>query len=249
MKIDKVILSGVALTGEALLADDNLTEVDLSSSYLAREFTLTGKTVPNTTAVGANCWFDLNVYFSDERITTPATNVPLLLARRKFSSGPIPLPNATLAGNGTQHFEFSPAVSIPNLTITASTTTATINFFGRDGCGLNVGDLIKVSGGVVTGDGAQMQGTFPVATVVYTSTSGAVVTQVTYTITSTTGTLVGANVQVLRSDKFGRAPLSGILRPKSRYMYVSVARSAIASGSTVTMTLNLVRVPSTSFDV
>lgn len=246
MKVDKTIYDAVIPSGVALVADVNLVEVDLQNLILSREFTLQGKIVPNATAVGADRWVDLNLYFSDEKITTPETYVPLLHARRKFSSGPLPLSNATLANNGTQYFKWAPAVAILPLTITASTTTATINFFGRDGCGLNVGDLIKVSGGVVTGDGAQMQGVFKVATVVYTSTAGAVVTQVTYAITSTTGTLVGATVQALRSSKFGKLPMDGILRPISRYMYVSMDRSALDASSTIAVTLKLVRVPSPS---
>lgn len=245
--IEKSIISAVTLADGALV-DANLTEFDFGAYPLLREFTLTGKLTPNTTAPGSAKWLALNWYWSDYKIATPSTYVPLLCATRKHTTGPIVLNNATLANNGEMYVRFKNALTLAALTITASTTTATIVFPPGYNPRLNVGDLIAVSGGTVTGDGNQMQGVFAIAAVTHTSGSnGQLVTTATYTITSTTGTLVGATVQVVNTIRLGGNdnPNDQIMRPMGRYLYVSVDRSALTSNATTTLTVNLFRVPST----
>jgi hypothetical protein len=186
--IDFNILNGVLLADGAL-SDANMTEIDMSAHSITREFVLTGKIVPNTTAPGASKSLALNWYWSDYQITTPSTNVPLLLPMRKFTTGPIALPNLTLANNGERRVRFHPCEVLSVLTTTASTTTATLTFPPGYNPKLNVGDMITVFGGATTGDGSQMQGTYPIAAVTHTSgTNGQLVCTATYTVTSTSGT-------------------------------------------------------------
>lgn len=234
--------TGVVLTGAAAaITDGNMTEVDLGNQDLDREFALAGRITPNTTAPGATTWLALNWYWSDFKISTPGTNVPLLCPTRKYTTGPIALPNLTLANNGERYFRFRLAESLPTLTITCSTTTATLTFLLGYNPKLNVGDLITVVGGTVTGNGNLMQGTYALATV--TTTAGLVTA--TYTITSSTGTLVGATVYVERTIRRGGndEPLGDILRPLARYLYVSFDRSALTTNATTEILLGMVRVP------
>lgn len=234
------ILSAVVLADGALV-DANLTKVDMGGYPLNREFALSGKIVPNTTAPGASKALTLNWYWSDDDIATPATNVPLLLPYRKFTTGPILLPNLTLANNGERRMRFHPCEVLPALTITPSTVTATLTFLLGYNPKLNVGDMVTIFGGTVTGDGAQMQGTYPIVSV--TTTAGLVTA--TYTITSTSGTLVGATVVVERSVRRGlnEQPNPTILRPVARYMYVSVDRPALTTNATTTLTVGMQRIP------
>lgn len=228
--------------------DQLMTQVDLSRYPLAREFILSGRLTGNTTSVGASKYLQLNWYWSDYNIasidsTLVLANTLLLLAKRKFNTGPIALDNLTLANGGDVLTQFVPAITTP-----ASTTTATITFAPGINPRLNVGDLITVSGGVVTGDGAQMQGTYAVAAVTQTSgANGQIITTATYTITSTTGTLVGATVQVANSIRLGRndQPQIGIFRPLARYLLVSANTPAFTTNATLTLTVNLVRADST----
>lgn len=238
--IDKVILDGVIPSGVTALADANMTEVDLSTVSLSREFILSLRCTPNTTAVGADRWLAINWYWSDYQIATPSTYVVLNLLKRKQTTGAMLLTNATLANNGLTYYELTPAIEIQPTTITASTTTATATFVAVHG--LSVGDWITISGGTVTGNGDYMQGTYQVAAVSST-------TVVTYTITSSSGTLVGATVRTADLPKRLARPTASILRPKSRYLYVSVDRSALDASSTTALTLNLVRVPSAGFNL
>lgn len=224
-----------------------MTEVDLGKYSLSREFLLSGRLTGNTTSVGASKYVAANFYWSDYKISTIdstliAANTLLLLARRKFTTGPIPLDNLTLANGGDVLIQFVPAITINALTITASTTTATVTLPAGAAQRLNVGDLISVTGGVVTGDGAQMQGVFAVASV----TNSATAATVTYTITSTTGTLVGATVQFANSIRQGKNDsfVSAICRPVARYLYVSLDTPAFTTNATLAVTVNLVRVPS-----
>lgn len=246
--IDFNILNAVLLADGAL-ADANMTEIDMSAHSLSREFVLTGKIVPNTTAPGASKSLALNWYWSDYQITTPATNVPLLLSMRKFTTGPIALPNLTLAQNGERRTRFHPCEFLSVLTTTGSTTTATLTFPPGYNPKLNVGDMITVFGGTVGGDGDKMQGTYPIAAVTHTSgANGQLVTTATYTITSTTGTLVGNSVIVERSIRRGvnQDAHPNTLRPLARWLYVSVDRLALTSLATTTLTVDAIRMPSTS---
>jgi hypothetical protein len=253
--IEKSIIDGVTLADGAL-TDANATAFDFSSYPLAREFVLSGKLVPNTTSPGADKHLALNWYWSDYDILNGygalATYVPLLLANRKYTTGPIRLTNETLANNGEMHVRFRPAEALSVLTTTASTTTATLTFPPGYNPRLNVGDLVTVAGGGITGDGAQMRGTYPLAAVTHSSGSnGQIVTTATYTITSTTGTLVGASVFVERAARRGgnESPALDIMRPMARFLYVTVDRAALTSNATTKLTVNVVRVPSAARDL
>lgn len=229
-----------------------MTEVDLANYSLAREFVLSGRLLGNTTAVGASKYLALNWYWSDYKISTidstlVAANTLLLLARRKFTTGPMLLDNLTLANGGDVMTRFVPAITLAALTTTASTTTATITLPAGAAQRMNVGDLITVSGGTVTGDGAQMRGTYAIATV----TNSATAATITYTITSTSGTLVGATVQVANTIRQGGNDLIayGIHRPVARYLYVSCDTPAFTTDATIALTVALCRVPSTDVDL
>lgn len=248
-KIEKAVLSAVTLADGAL-SDANITQVDFNSLPVCREFVLSARITPNTTAPGATKWIAINWYWSDENIAT--SSVTALLAARKHTSGPMVLPNSTLAGGGEQIVRIRPALTIPTLTTTASTTTATLTFPPNQFPPLNVGDLVTVSGGTVGGDGDKMQGTYALASVTQTSgANGQLVNTATYTITSSTGTLVGATVQIVRTRRIGGNDLAVdyIFRPTSRYLYFSVDRPALTTNATTTLTLNIVRVPSANPDL
>lgn len=240
--------SGVVLTGAAAaITDGNMVEIDLGNQDLDREFVLAGRITPNTTAPGANTWLALNWYWSDFKIVTPATNVPLLCPTRKYSSGPIVLPNLTLANNGERYLRYFPGRTIPLLTLTRSTTTATLTFPPNTNPNLWVGQLVRISGGTAAAGGTDLQGVFAIGAVTHTSgANGQIVTTATFTcVSNDSGTLVGPTLTVVNEGRNGAldSPDYGIMRPHARFLYTSFDRSALTANATTEVVLALVRVP------
>ena len=242
--------------------DQLITEIDLSTVPLAREFKLSGRLLNNATqAPGASKYAAINWYWSEYKISTLApytslaasgvipgalTAVPTILAQRKHTTGPILIDNAALVTTpaasliGDRWFQVTPAITLPATTTTALTTTATAIFPGS--APLNVGDLVTVSGGTVGGNGNLMQGTYPVATIAFANGF----TTITYTITSSTGTLTGATIQICNPRRAGGNDqvLTGIFRPLAQFLYVSIDTPSFTAGATLAASLNLIRVPS-----
>lgn len=237
------------LLADGVLADANAVEVDFGTLDLTREFIFAGRITPNTTAPGADMVMAFNWYWSDYKIATPGTNAPLLCPLRKYTTGPIVLPNLTLANSGERYIRLRTAETLAVLTTIASTTTATLTFPPGYNPKLNVGDWIVVYGGTVTGNGAQMQGYYKIAAVTHTSgANGQLVTTATYTIASTSGTLVGAAVQVERTIKRGSLDdgIGEIFRPTAQYLYVTIDRpAALTTNATTSVVLGVKRIAPT----
>lgn len=101
MKIEKVAISAT-ITPSVTGADNGAVEIDLSR-YQGCEFIITGKTVCNTTAPGADKTLTVNQYWSDYKITT-ASDAVTQCAGRKVSSSAKTIANTASA---TRQYEFS----------------------------------------------------------------------------------------------------------------------------------------------
>lgn len=107
-KIVQTIHNAVALAADAG-TDINVVEVDFSNLQ-GREFMLSFKTVGNATAPGSARTITPQLYWSDERISEPQTNVPTLLANRTAALNALALVDAA---STTRYYEGSNGIFRP----------------------------------------------------------------------------------------------------------------------------------------